>query len=163
VPEHTPLHELLATMQRTGQELVIVVDEFGGTAGLLTLHDLTTEIIGDIHEPDDHEQLVQLLADQSYRIKAHTDLEEVNELLNLALPYADDYQTLGGFLIYQMQKIPHTGDRLVFAEHEWVVLSTDGPRLKDILVRSLDSPLPGPEPNIPSRSASTDSDETFMI
>lgn len=143
VPEYTPLHELLATMQRTGQELVIVVDEFGGTAGLLTLHDLTTEIIGDIHEPDDdEEQLVQLLEDQSYRIQAHTDLEEVNDLLNLSLPYADDYQTLGGFLIYQMQKIPHAGDRVVFADREWIVLSTDGPRLKDILVRSIDvSPL----------------------
>ncbi|MBW4482592.1 MAG: hemolysin family protein [Tildeniella torsiva UHER 1998/13D] len=141
VPEYTPLHELLATMQRTGQELVVVVDEFGGTAGLLTLRDLTTEIIGEIHEPDsDTEQLVQLLEDQSYRIKAHTDLEEVNTLLNLTLPYSDDYQTLGGFLIYQMQKIPNAGDRLMFAEREWVVLSTDGPRLGDILVRSLDLP-----------------------
>ncbi|HZG38549.1 MAG TPA: hemolysin family protein [Nodosilinea sp.] len=143
VPEYTPLHELLATMQRTGQELVIVVDEFGGTAGLLTLHDLTTEIIGEIHEPDEEdEQLVQQLDDQSYRIKAHTDLEEVNDLLNLALPYSDDYQTLGGFLIYQMQKIPHAGDRLVFADREWVVLSTDGPRLKDIQVRAIDRPPP---------------------
>ncbi|MGB5974880.1 MAG: hemolysin family protein, partial [Nodosilinea sp.] len=82
VSEQTPLHELLATMQRTGQELVIVVDEFGGTAGLLTLHDLTTEIIGDIHEPNDDEKLIQILDDRSYRIKAHTDLEEVNALLN---------------------------------------------------------------------------------
>ncbi|WP_051158489.1 hemolysin family protein [Nodosilinea nodulosa] len=159
VPEYTPLHELLATMQRTGQELVIVVDEFGGTAGLLTLHDLTTEIIGDIHEPDDDEdQLVQILDDQSYRIKAHTDLEEVNDLLNLALPYADDYQTLGGFLIYQMQKIPHAGDRIVFGDREWVVLSTDGPRLKDILVRSIPVPLPEHGPDA-SAGDHSDSDE----
>ncbi|PZV06931.1 MAG: hypothetical protein DCF32_08620 [Leptolyngbya sp.] len=160
VPEYTSLHELLATMQRTGQELVVVVDEFGGTAGLLTLRDLTTEIIGEIHEPDhETEQPVQLLEDQSYRVKAHTDLEEVNTLLDLALPYSDDYQTLGGFLIYQMQKIPHTGDRLVFADREWVVLSTDGPRLGDILVRSLDlPPLPsGRGSNAPAASA-TDAD-----
>jgi CBS domain containing-hemolysin-like protein len=143
VPEYTPLHDLLATMQRTGQELVIVVDEFGGTAGLLTLRDLITEIIGEIHEPDEEdEQMVQLMEDQSYRIKALTDLEEVNDLLNLNLPYADDYQTLGGFLIYQMQKIPHAGDRLIFADREWLVLSTDGPRLEDILVRSLDASPP---------------------
>ena len=143
VPEYTPLHDLLATMQRTGQELVMVVDEFGGTAGLLTLRDLITEIIGDIHEPDDDdEQLIQQLDDQSYRIKAHTHLEAVNDLLQLNLPYGDDYQTLGGFLIYQMQKIPHAGDRLVFARREWVVLSTDGPRLEDILVRSIDARPP---------------------
>jgi CBS domain containing-hemolysin-like protein len=138
VPEYTPLHELLATMQRTGQELVIVVDEFGGTAGLLTLRDLTTEIIGEIHAPDEAEELlVELLEDQSYRIKAHTDLETVNELLGVELPYGDDYQTLGGFLIYQLQKIPNAGDRLTFANREWLVVSADGPRLEDIVVRSL--------------------------
>ncbi|MBE9136256.1 HlyC/CorC family transporter [Nodosilinea sp. LEGE 07088] len=157
VPEYTPLHELLATMQRTGQELVIVVDEFGGTGGLLTLRDLTTEIIGKIHEPDDHDDdLVQVVDELSYRIKAHTDLEEVNELLNLDLPYADDYQTLGGFLIYQMQKIPHAGERLMFADREWVILSTDGPRLEDILVRQINVPPSPLAPRSPSPPHPTD-------
>lgn len=164
VPEYTPLHELLATMQRTGQELVVVVDEFGGTAGLLTLRDLITEIIGEIHEPDsDPEQPVQLLEDQSYRIKAHTDLEEVNTLLNLTLPYSDDYQTLGGFLIYQMQKIPHAGDRLMFAEREWVVLSTDGPRLGDILVRSLEPPSQSSAPGSNASAAAASDADGFPL
>ncbi len=164
VPEYTPLHELLATMQRTGQELVIVVDEFGGTAGLITLRDLITEIIGDIHEPDDQEDpLIQLLNDQSYRIKAHTDLEEVNNLLSLELPYADDYQTLGGFLIYQMQKIPNAGDRIIFADREWIVLSTDGPRLEEILVRSVDDLPPSPEGSIHFLNDLADSDGSFLI
>lgn len=149
VPEYTPLHDLLATMQRTGQELVMVVDEFGGTAGLLTFRDITAEIIGEIHGPDSQGSLpVQLLDDQSYRIKANTDLEEANELLGLELPYAEDYQTLGGFLIYQMQKIPRDGDRLIYGNREWIVLSTDGPRLEDILVKPLDS-LAQADPNHP--------------
>lgn len=153
VPEYTPLHELLATMQRTGQELVMVVDEFGGTAGLLTLRDLTAEIIGEVHEPNNGEDLlVRMLNDGSYQIKAHTDLEEVNDLLDIDLPYADDYQTLGGFLIYQMQKIPHAGDRLVYDGKEWVILSTDGPRLEDILVRSIEPPIDDANP----RSGSAD-------
>jgi CBS domain containing-hemolysin-like protein len=136
VPKYTPLHELLATMQRTGQKLVIVVDEFGGTAGLLTLTDLTSEIIGEMHEPEsDEELLVQILEDQSYLIKAHTHLEEVNELLQVDLPESDDYQTLGGFLIFQLQKIPRAGDTLIYGGHEWVVQSTDGPKLEDILVK----------------------------
>lgn len=142
VPEYTPLHEILATMQRTGQELVMVVDEFGGTAGLLTLRDLTTEIIGDVHPPEEGEDaLVQRLDDQSYRVKAQADLYDVNQLLGLELPYSDDYQTLGGFLIYQMQKIPREGESLVYAGREWRILSTQGPRLEEILVRSLDSIL----------------------
>ena len=140
VPEYTPLHELLATMQRTGQKLVIVVDEFGGTAGLLTLTDLTSEIIGEMHEPDhDDELLVQILEDQSYLIKAHTHLEEVNELLDVNLPESEEYQTLGGFLIFQLQKIPREGDTLIYGSREWVVQATDGPRLEDVLVRPLAS------------------------
>lgn len=144
VPEYTPLHELLATMQRTGQELVMVVDEFGGTAGLVTLRDLTTEIIGEINEPEKNsELLVQMLDDQSYLINAQTDIEDVNELLDLDLPLADDYQTLGGFIIYQLQKIPSAGETLQYADREWVVLATDGPKLQTILMRLLDQPPPG--------------------
>ncbi|MGF1566959.1 MAG: hemolysin family protein [Nodosilinea sp.] len=140
VPEYTPLHDILATMQRTGQELVMVVDEFGGTAGLLTLRDLTIEIIGEVHEPEEAvEALVQVLDEQSYRVKAYADLYTVNELLGTELPYGDDYQTLGGFLIDQLQKIPDQGDRLVYDEREWVVLSTAGPKLEEILVRTLET------------------------
>jgi CBS domain containing-hemolysin-like protein len=149
VPEYMPLHELLATMQRTGQKLVIVVDEFGGTAGLLTLTDLTNEIIGEMHEPENNDELlVQILEDQSYLIKAHTHLEDVNELLEVELPDSDDYQTLGGFLIYQLQKIPRQGDTLIYEGKEWVVLSTDGPKLEDILVRSLPPSLETDAPAI---------------
>jgi CBS domain containing-hemolysin-like protein len=126
-------------MQRTGHELVMVVDEFGGTAGLLTLRDLTTEIIGDVHPPEEGEDaLVQRLDEQSYRVKAQVDLYDVNQLLGLELPYSDDYQTLGGFLIYQMQKIPREGESLIYAGREWRILSTQGPRLEAVLVRTLD-------------------------
>ena len=65
----------------------------------------------------------------------------MNEHLGLDLPYSDDYQTLGGFLIYQMQKIPHEGESLIYAGREWRILSTQGPRLEDILVRSLNPPI----------------------
>lgn len=146
VPEHTPLHELLATMQRTGQKLVIVVDEFGGTAGLLTLTDITSEIIGEMHEPDDDDELlVQILDDQSYLIKAHTHLDEVNELLEVDLPESEDYQTLGGFLIYQLQKIPREGDTLIYGGREWIVRSAEGPKLEDILVKPVPSSQTSPQ------------------
>ncbi|MBU6228308.1 MAG: hemolysin family protein [Cyanobacteria bacterium REEB459] len=141
VLEHTPLHEILATIQRTGQELVIVVDEFGGTAGLLTLRDLTTEIIGEVHVP--HRQvasLVQRLDESTYRVRAQVDLDTVNQLLSLTLPDSDAYQTLGGFLIDQMQKIPQPGETCTYAGHQWTVLSTQGPRLQDILVKRLETP-----------------------
>ncbi|PSN17670.1 hypothetical protein C7271_16515 [filamentous cyanobacterium CCP5] len=142
VTEYTPLHELLQTMQRTGQEIVIVVDEFGGTAGLLTLQDLITEIIGDVYEPEQlTDLLVQMVEEDTFLVRAQTDIEVVNELLDAHLPLTEEYQTLAGFLIAHLQKIPDEGDRLIYDGFEWIVLSTEGPRLHDILARRLDQSL----------------------
>jgi hypothetical protein len=121
--------------------MVVVVDEYGGTAGLVTLQDLVAEIIGDTREPegDDEEPTLQILDEQTFLVQAQTDLEEVNELLELDLPLAEDYQTLGGFLIYQMQKIPTEGEQLHYANYEMTVESADGPRLERILIRRLEA------------------------
>ncbi|MEO0536963.1 MAG: hemolysin family protein [Cyanobacteria bacterium P01_A01_bin.123] len=135
VPEYMPLHELLHLMQRSGQAMVIVVDEFGGTAGLLTLQDLTAEIIGDAHEAEsDGNPIVRMIDEQTFLVKAQTDIEEVNELLNIDLPITEDYQTLGGFLIYQLQKIPSQGERFRYQDLDLTVMAADGPRLQEIRV-----------------------------
>ncbi|HEY9698086.1 MAG TPA: hemolysin family protein [Trichocoleus sp.] len=139
VSENIPLSELLQLMQRSGQAMAIVVDEFGGTAGLVTLQDLIAEIIGDTHEAESLEEPdVETLDEATFRVQAKTDLEEVNELLNLDLPLLEDYQTLGGFLIYQMQKIPVTGEELQYGNYKITVESAEGPRLQHILIHRLE-------------------------
>ncbi|MEM0980198.1 MAG: hemolysin family protein [Cyanobacteria bacterium P01_H01_bin.58] len=136
VPEYTQLHDLLQIMQRSGNFMVMVIDEFGGTAGLVTLADVTAEIIGNNHEPEeDVEVLVRTLDEQSYRVKAQIHIEEVNELLNVELPVEEDYQTLAGFLIHQLQKIPTIGDRVQYANVEWIVTTVDGPKVIEVEAR----------------------------
>ncbi len=136
VPESMPLHELLQLIQRSGQPMVMVVDEFGGTAGLITIQDLTAEIIGgDIELEGEEDSPVRLLGDQTYLVQAQLDLEELNELLDMGLPTADDYQTLGGFLIHHLQKIPTLGEVLQTGPWEMTVISMDGPRLHHVQVR----------------------------
>lgn len=136
VPEYTQLHDLLQIMQRSGKSMVMVVDEFGGTAGLVTLSDVTAEIIGDSSEQEEGDRaIVGTLEDQSYRVKAQTHIEEVNELLGVALPLAEDYQTLAGFLIHQLQKIPAIGDSVLYGDTEWTVTAVDGPRVTEIQAR----------------------------
>ena len=141
VPEYMPLSELLPFMQRSRQPMVMVVDEFGGTAGLITLKDLVTEIIGDTSEPESNEDLaVQILDEQTFLVQAQLDIEAVNELLSLDLPVADDYQTLGGFLIDQLQKIPAQGEVCLYKALELTVASVEGPRLHQIQIRRLEQP-----------------------
>lgn len=136
VPEYTPLNELLHLMQRSGQAMVMVVDEFGGTAGLITLKDVVEEIIGGSSEPEsDEEPVVKVLDERTFVVQAQIDIEEVNDLLNVELPIAEDYQTLGGFLIDQMQKIPNEGERLHYGSLELTVISATGPRLNTIQIQ----------------------------
>ena len=139
VPEFTPLGELLGTMRRSRLEMVMIVDEFGGTAGLVTLKDLIDEIIGDDSElggsaTGEEETALQMLDEQTFLVQAQMNLEEVNELLDLDLPITDEYQTIGGFLLYQFQKIPHQGETLSYDNLEITVVATDGPRLSQVRI-----------------------------
>lgn len=141
VPEYMSLSELLSMMQQTRQTMVIVVDEFGGTAGLITLKDLIDQIFGSTEESESSDEPdIQVMDDRTFLVQAQTHLEEVNEELNLDLPLTNDYQTLGGFLIHQSQKIPAQGEVLHYSRYEFTVLSIEGPRLHQIQIRILEPP-----------------------
>lgn len=140
VPEYTPLSELLPVMQRNHLAMVMVVDEFGGTGGLVTIKDLIAEIIGDTGESENTEELiVQSLDEQTFLVQAQINLEELNDLLDLNLPLTDEYQTLGGFLQYEAQKLPTPGEILIYKNLEFTVVSAEGPRLDRIRIRRLES------------------------
>jgi CBS domain containing-hemolysin-like protein len=141
VPESKRLQELLPEMQKDRQAMVIVADEFGGTAGLLTIEDMVEEIVGSI--TDEGEEVlatITALDETTSVVQAQADLEEVNEQLKLNLPTSDEYQTLGGFLIYHLQKIPEEGEKFLFEGIEFAVLEVNGPRLEKIKVSILLDP-----------------------
>ena len=140
VSESTLLSELLPLIQRSHQPMVMIVDEFGGTAGLVTLQDLIAEIIGDETENSNQEEVtLQMLNENTFLIQAQMNLEEVNELLDLNLPLAEEYQTLGGFLLYQLQKIPNQGETLHFDNLDLTIVSAEGPRLHQIRIHLRES------------------------
>lgn len=139
VPEHTPLSELLPMMQQEKPAMVIVVNEFGGTVGLVTIQDVIAEIIGDAGEAESSDDLlIKMLNEQTYLVQAQINLEDLNEVLRLNLPLTREYQTLGGFLLYQFQKIPSVGEILRYQNLEFTVMSITGPRLHQIQVRRLE-------------------------
>ena len=140
--ENKLIAELLPEMQQQHRAMVVVVDEFGGTAGLITIKDIVEEIVGTLSDnPDgeDDEPDIERVDDHTVIIQAQVNVEEANDQLDLDLPVHDDYQTLGGFLIYHLQKIPKVGDRLVYGAHELQVVRIEGPRLDRIKITSLSS------------------------
>ncbi|MGJ5673430.1 MAG: hemolysin family protein [Nostochopsis sp.] len=139
VPEHTSLGELLPMMQQEKLGMVIVVDEFGGTVGLVTIEDVIAQIIGDIGIIENNgELLIEFLDDQTFLVQAQINLDELNDVLHLNLPLGREYQTLAGFMLYQLQKIPALGETLRYQNLELTVTSVDGPRLHQIQLRRID-------------------------
>ena len=135
IPEFTSLNELLPSMQQSHQKMVIVIDEFGGTSGLITLHDLVAEIVGDGgNELDSGIENIQKIDENTFLVSAQMNLEEVNEQLELNLPLADNYNTLGGFLLEQWQKIPQQGENLKYDDLGFTITVADSNRLYQVLI-----------------------------
>lgn len=135
LPESTLLSELLSVMQDSRAKMVIIVDEYGGTSGLVTMQDLINEILGqdDEHQPED-DAFIKVLDEQNFLVSAQINLEELNDLLDFNLPLIDEYQTLAGFLIYQWQKIPQRGEVFRFDNLEFTVIDLQGQRISKIKI-----------------------------
>ena len=138
IPETMVLSDVLEAMKKTNQAMFIVVDEFGGTAGLITLQDLINEILGDHHDVEDPtEQDWQRLDDGTVLIQAQMPLDEVNTVLQSTFPMTDDYHTLAGFMIHHLQTIPEQGATLRYQHWELMLVEAEDNRLHTIQVRSL--------------------------
>lgn len=135
VPEGTQLGDLLPLMQRYRLSMVMIREaESRGTAGLVTLKDMVNEIIGTEEGEPDQAPAIRMLDPQTFMVQAQTDIEEVNERLEIHLPVVDEYHTLGGFIFYHLQKVPEVGETLSYEGLELTVISCDGPRLDQIQV-----------------------------
>jgi CBS domain containing-hemolysin-like protein len=138
VPESKKAGDLLTEMQQQKVHLVIVVDEYGGTAGLVTLEDLIEEIVGEIRDEYDfnEEEAYQQVNETTYIFDAGIDLDDLNRLLDVHLP-TDESDTLGGYVFSQMGKVPTQGE--VFeADHLRIeVLSVDDRRIRKIRVEKV--------------------------
>ena len=115
--ESTPLDEILVTLQRTGQNLAVIVDEYGGAAGILTLEDLLEEIVGDIEDEHDvGEELVRVISPRALSASARAPVAELNERFGLRLPESGEYATIGGLVVERLGHIPKPGEQLKAGE-----------------------------------------------
>jgi CBS domain containing-hemolysin-like protein len=117
VPETKRIAELLPEMQREQFHIAIVVDEYGGTAGLVTLEDLIEELVGEIvDEYDREEPMIEPLPGGSVRVNARMPVDELNELLHAELPEGD-WNTIGGLMFHLLGHVPIEGETIVADGH----------------------------------------------
>ncbi|MGC8966969.1 MAG: hemolysin family protein [Thermus sp.] len=138
VPENMDAWTLLKELRRRKVHLAIVVDEFGGTAGLVTLEDVMEEIVGEIYDETDEPEdaPIKRLPDGTLSIQAQTPIDEVSEALGVELPEGE-YDTLSGFLYEQFGRIPGVGESVEWQRFRFVVESADQRRIDRVRVERL--------------------------
>jgi CBS domain containing-hemolysin-like protein len=137
VPESMTIDDLLHEMQRRKVHIAIVLDEYGGTAGLVTIEDLLEEIVGEIQdEYDVEEPMVERLSDNEARVDGRADVDELLELfdLDLKLEDAEEYDTVGGLMYHRVGGVPSPGDSIDVDGLRLTVETTDGRRVGKVLV-----------------------------
>lgn len=138
VPETKHVSELLAEFRREKIKVAIVLDEYGGTAGLVTLGDILQEIVGDIQDEygDARAQTLRRLSDGSVEVDASLHVTDVNAELELELPEGD-YETLAGFVLAELGHFPQRGERVVHGAFELVVTDASDRRVYKVRVRKV--------------------------
>ncbi|WP_144281711.1 hemolysin family protein [Chryseobacterium echinoideorum] len=117
------ISDLLKIFQQKKQHLAIVIDEFGGTEGIITLEDILEELVGEIQdEEDDEEKLVDKIGENIYWIKATQPLDEINESLPKKLPIAEEYNTLAGFILHKLEEIPEENQEFDLEGYHFKIL-----------------------------------------
>lgn len=141
VQEHEPIERILRMMQHRHVHMVIVVDEFGGTAGLLTLEDILEELVGEIQDEYDEElPPVRPLGGNRFLVRATATIADVNAHLPVPLPQADDYDTVGGMLMALMGRIPPEQSKCSVGAYTCRIVQTSKRRVELVELELLPEP-----------------------
>ncbi len=130
VPETKPISELLREFQLKRLHMAIVVDEFGGTEGLITMEDILEEIVGEIRDEYDEEDIpYELLPNGGIEVEAMVNISDFNSFSELTIPESDDYDTVGGFVTTIFGRIPETGDSMLYEQMRVEVIDAEERRV----------------------------------
>jgi CBS domain containing-hemolysin-like protein len=139
VPEEFRAQKLLAALTKQKESLAIVTDEFGGTAGMVTLEDIIEEIFGEIRDESDREAPTEeQLSENEFLFSARLEVRYLNKTYNLNIPESDAYETLAGYIIHKNEAIPQEQEVLKFEELEFTILATSPARIETVNVKQID-------------------------
>ena len=141
IPESKPINQLLAEMQKRKEHMAIVLDEYGGTSGLITIEDLLEEIVGDIQDEYDLEpKMIEVLNENEMLVDARVDIDDINDFLTYELLDREAYETISGFILHYLGYLPKEGEKIELDKLKLVVEKSNEHRMEKIKIIS-HSPL----------------------
>jgi len=144
VPESKSVRELLEDMQKAKVQIAIVIDEYGGVAGLVTIEDIIEEILGEIEDEDEGTPADEIIQseDGSYLIGGSAEIRKVELIFDKEVE-ADDFTTVAGLIINELGHVPAVGEKLNFKGLQFEVVDADGKRVNRVRLKSIDEPTSG--------------------
>jgi magnesium and cobalt transporter len=142
IPESKRLNALLKEFRDSHNHMAIVVDEYGGVSGLLTIEDVLEEIVGEIDDEHDHEEAAFIRPDgdrngkPSFAVRALTRIEDFNEFFECELS-EEDYDTIGGLVMHELGRLPKRGEKVSFGGFEFAVVTADKRRVDALQVQRI--------------------------
>lgn len=139
VPESMMINDILNTLMKKRKSVAVVVDEYGGTSGMITVEDIVEELFGEIE--DEHDKQIFLeekISEEEFRFSARLEVDYINEEYGLNVPKSEAYETLGGFIIEHTENIPEQHEVLAIEGYEIEILKISGARIEEVSLKVKD-------------------------
>jgi CBS domain containing-hemolysin-like protein len=138
IPETLLAHYALSMFIKNNKSIAVVVDEFGGTSGIVTMEDIMEEIFGDIQDEHDKDALIEnQISPTEFIFSARMEIDYINEKYHLKIPVGDEYETLAGYIIINSGSIPQTGEKIVIKDYKFKIMKASDTRIEVIKVMVL--------------------------
>ena len=136
VSEASLIEDVMAQFNKKKRSMAVVVDEFGGTSGLITVEDIIEEIFGEIEDEHDSTDLVEKeISEKEYVFSARHEIDYINDKFRLSIEESEEYTTLSGYILNQLEEIPKKGDSFIHKGYEFEILNVSSTRVEEVLIR----------------------------
>lgn len=140
VPESIMISDVLSSLTKKRKSIAVVLDEYGGTSGLITVEDIIEELFGEIEDEHDSVELIErIITENKYQFSSRLEIHYLNETYDLNIPKDESYETLGGFILNHTEDIPEAGDILTIENFEIEVTKVSGSRIDQVFLTVIDN------------------------
>jgi len=130
VPETMLVKDVLNLLTKKRKSMAVVIDEYGGTAGIMTIEDIVEELFGEIEDEHDSVALIEeRIGDRHFKFSARTEVDYINETYKLELPESENYETLGGLIVHETEEIPQVNDTIIIDTYKFKVLEVSSTKI----------------------------------
>jgi CBS domain containing-hemolysin-like protein len=136
IPESMMINDILNVLTKKKKSLAVVLDEYGGTSGLLTVEDIVEELFGEIEDEYDTLELKEVMINENeYKFSARLEVDYLNETYSLKLPEDEAYETLGGLVVYHSENIPTEKEVILIGNYEFIILTASSTKIDEIYLK----------------------------